>query len=192
MFTRWHEMTDSQFLFAVKLWRRITHHKRLKNCSQELKDFFTVACGLGSKCGPLLVQLPPSMPLDTVRLHAFLDDLKCMIGKNPRKVAVEFRNKQWLCESVYALLDDYDVALCLADMPSCPITIPNNASFIYIRRHGPGGRYHGCYSAGHIMNDAEMIRSWCDQGRDVYVYFNNDAEGHALDNARQLIEKINQ
>ncbi len=190
MVSRWREVTGSRFRFAVKLWRRITHEKRLADCARELQDFLAVAAELGPKRGPLLVQLPPSMGRDLGLLERFLIDLKRTIGRARWKVTVEFRRTDWLCEPVYKLLDGYGVAVCLADLERCPITEPNDVGFVYIRRHGPGGRYRGCYAAEHTAADADRVRAWLAAGRDVYVYFNNDAEGYALDNARQLIAAL--
>jgi len=160
MLTRWREVTPSHFRFAVKLSRRITHEKRLADCAGELKTFFEVTAELGPKRGPLLVQLPPSLRMDIGLLDRFLSDLKDAAGESPWRVTVEFRREDWLAEPVYELLDRYDAALCLADMPGCPITKPNGASFIYVRRHGPGGRYHGCYSMDHI-NDGWTVAATC-------------------------------
>ncbi|MHC4445173.1 MAG: DUF72 domain-containing protein [Planctomycetota bacterium] len=190
MFTRWRNLTGSRFRFAVKIWQRITHHKRLANCTREIKDFLAAASHLGPQRGPLLVQLAPTMHKDVGRLDAFLSELTNNMGRSPWRIAVEFRNTDWLCQLVYKLLDGHGAALCLADMSSCPITEANNVDFIYIRRHGPGGRYRGCYPADHIHADAEKLCQWLDAGKDVYVYYNNDVEGYAIDNARQLNEII--
>jgi uncharacterized protein YecE (DUF72 family) len=73
-------------------------------------------------------------------------------------------------------------------MERCPLTEPGDADFVYVRRHGPGGRYRGCYSKQHINADARRIDAWLADGKDVYVYYNNDIDGHAVDNARQLIK----
>ena len=186
--TRWRSVTGGRFRFAVKLWRRITHEKRLVECEAELRDFLKVMGELGPKRGPLLVQLPPSLRRDVRRLDEFLAALKKASGRVRWKVAVEFRNADWLCDEVHELLDRHKAALCLADLPRCPITEPNDAPFVYIRRHGPGGGYRGCYAPEHIAADAERIRGWLGRGKDVFVYFNNDIGGHAVDNARQLIE----
>ena len=88
---RWREVTGGRFRFAVKLWRRITHERRLANCERELGDFFTVVGALGPKRGPLLVQLPPLMRKDVDRLDAFLAKLKKATGRTRWKIAVEFR-----------------------------------------------------------------------------------------------------
>lgn len=190
MVSRWSTVTGSRFRFAVKLWRRITHEKRLGDCSDQLRFFFGVVNELGTKRAPLLVQLPPSLRRDAALLEAFLADLRQAARPARWKVAVEFRNSDWLCEPVYELLDRHRAAVALADMPRCPITEPNEARFVYVRRHGPGGRYRGCYTRQHLSRDADRICQWLDQGRNVYVYFNNDIEGHAIDNARTLSELV--
>jgi uncharacterized protein YecE (DUF72 family) len=187
---RWCKMTPRQFRFAIKLWRRITHEKKLANCDSQLSDFLAVANEFGTKRGPLLVQLPPSLRRDTGRLDEFLTLLKKTAGRTRWKVTVEFRNKDWLCDEVYELLDRHKAALCLADLPRCPITEPNDAPFVYMRRHGPGGGYRACYTAKHIAADAKQIRHWLADGKDVFVYYNNDIDGHAVGNARQLMEAV--
>jgi uncharacterized protein YecE (DUF72 family) len=190
MITRWRGVTRSGFRFALKLWRRITHEKRLADSRQELDRFVAAAGGLGPKRGPLLVQLPPSMRKDIGRLDAFLTELKSSVGRSRWKVALEFRHRDWICGEILRLLDRHRAALCLSDLPLCPVTEPNDAAFVYVRRHGPTGGYRGCYSQRRIADDAKQIRSWLRSGKDVYVYYNNDIDGHAVENARQLIESV--
>jgi len=187
---RWRDVTDGRFRFAVKLWRMITHRKKLADCSDLLETFMDVVDAFGRKRGPLLVQLPPSMGKDVDRLVSFLRELRALTRAKRWRIAVEFRNPSWLCTEVYRALDHLGVAVCLADMERCPITEPNEVGFVYVRRHGPGGRYRGCYSSEHIAADAKRIRGWLRDGRDVYVYYNNDVGGHAVDNAGQLIEAL--
>ena len=190
MIARWRDVTPARFRFAVKLWRRVTHEKRLSDCAVELRDFLATVCELRARRGPLLVQLPPSLRRDRVQLGDFLTELKRAARRSRWRIAVEFRHAEWICDQVYELLDRFNAALCLADMPRCPTTEPNDAGFVYVRRHGPGGRYRGPYSSRHIAQDAKRIQTWLQAGRDVYVYYNNDLEGHAVDNARQLIEAM--
>jgi uncharacterized protein YecE (DUF72 family) len=190
MVGRWREITGARFRFAVKLWRRITHEKRLANCSGELESFVTAVAAFGPKRGPLLIQLPPGMRCDASRLDALLGELRTLAGKPPWRVTVEFRNDSWLVDPIYQVLDRHGAALCLADLDRCPITRPNDVDFVYIRRHGPSGAYRGRYSTDHLKRDAEHIGAWLAAGRDVYVYFNNDAEGNAIDNARELIDLL--
>lgn len=187
---RWRDIAPDSFLFTIKLWRRITHEKRLADCGDEVRRVIEAVSALSTKRGPLLVQLPPSMRCDPILLDRFLAVLHQTAADVSWRIAVEFRNTGWLCRAVHDVLDRHGAALCLADMPRCPVTEPNAAPFVYVRRHGPGGRYRGRYAEEHVAADAARVRQWLNQGRDVYVYFNNDIEGHAVDNARQLIDAV--
>ncbi len=111
----WGENAPKRFRFAVKLWRGITHLKKLKDCDEYLSNFLSVINGLDKRQrAPLLVQLPPNLKREIDRLDFFLGSLKELVGRH-WKVAVEFRNDEWLCRDVYQLLDSNHVALCLHD-----------------------------------------------------------------------------
>ena len=83
------------------------------------------------------------------------------------------------------------VALCLADWPELPVTGVVTVDFVYLRRHGTGVRYGGSYPTAMLKADARQIRGWLRQGRDVYVYFNNDEAAFAVQDARRLSELVN-
>ena len=188
MIQRWHAVTGARFRLAVKLWQLITHRKRLMNCSEQLADFLRIVGGLRRKRGPLLIQLPPSLRKDMSRLDDFLSEVRAAAGRTRWRITVEFRHSSWECDETRELLERHKAALCLADMPRCPFTEPGRADFVYVRRHGPGGRYRGRYARRHILADARRIEPWLAAGKDVYVFYNNDIDGHAVDNARQLLE----
>jgi uncharacterized protein YecE (DUF72 family) len=193
---RWRDQVpggSGGFRFAIKLWRMITHRKKLFNCRDQLDSFIELfrPLGMARKRGPLLVQLPPSLRPGIDRLDAFLTNLKRSLGRMRWPVTVEFRHRDWICDETCEVLDRHGIAMCLADMPECPATEPNDgADFIYIRRHGPAGDYRGSYSEEQLQHDAKRIRAWLQDGRDVYIYYNNDAEGYAVDNARRLKELV--
>jgi uncharacterized protein YecE (DUF72 family) len=109
------------------------------------------------------------------------------------KTAVEFRDNSWLSPDVYRMLDKHRAALCLHDRTGAGAAgEPNDAPFIYVRRHGPdGGRYHGSYSPAALEKDVIEIRKWLAAGRSVYVFFNNDVGGHAFRNAHKLRSLLN-
>lgn len=188
--SRWRRSTTTRFRFAVKLWRGITHHKRLVDCSRDLERFFDVVNRLGPKRGPLLVQLPPNLRVAPEALHSFLEDARAAARPLRWRIAVELREPSSLNEEVMEILTRNGAALCLSDMPRCPVSEPNDAGFVYVRRHGPGGRYRGCYSPGMISADARRVGAWLRGGRDVFVYYNNDVDGHAIENARSLLKRI--
>ncbi|HEV9035034.1 MAG TPA: DUF72 domain-containing protein, partial [Puia sp.] len=62
-------------------------------------------------------------------------------------------------------------------------------SFIYMRYHGPVGDYTGSYPDDRLSHDSDRIIAWLNQGKEVYVYFNNTI-GDALNNADRLIELV--
>jgi uncharacterized protein YecE (DUF72 family) len=64
------------------------------------------------------------------------------------------------------------------------------ADFVYVRFHGPDGHYGTPYPDDTLASWAARIRSWQDEGREVFAYFNNDAEGYAVDNAQALQDAL--
>ena len=182
---RWREAVDEGFVFSVKLWRHITHELRLKGIGGPLRQFVAAAEHLGPKRGPLLVQLPPSLGRDLGLLRGFLE-----VAGGAQRVVVEFRSRDWVCDQTYDLLDRYGAAICLSDHPHCPTTAPNAAAFVYVRRHGPGGKYREPYGAEAIERDADLVRQWREAGVEVYVYYNNTIDGDAATDAAALRERV--
>ena len=41
-----------------------------------------------------------------------------------------------------------------------------------------------------VAADASRVRRWLQDRRDVFVYFSNDIDGHAIDNARHLVDQV--
>ncbi|MBL7156948.1 MAG: DUF72 domain-containing protein [Candidatus Omnitrophica bacterium] len=183
-FASWRKRTPKNFRFTVKGSRFITHIKKLKDCVESLKLFFSRAGLLREKLGPVLWQLPPSFKADPKRLQAFLKNLK-----KYKKVqhVFEFRNETWYCKEIFDMLKDARFALCSADRPDFSKDIQITADFLYLRRHGQAAKlYSGCYSAKQLENDAEIIKKNLKEKRDVYIYFNNDTDGYAVKNALEL------
>ena len=188
----WQDSTPEHFPFALKVWRGITHYRKLKNAADLTVRFLDAVDVLQpDRRGPLLLQLPPNQGRDIEKLVAYLQELQSMLTE-PWPVAVEFRRDSWLHPEVYSALDKLGAALCLHDMPGKAATEhPNDVNFIYVRRHGTAeGRYAGSYSEDQLSTDAMRITRWVKQGKSVYVYFNNDIGGHAFWNARQLRSMI--
>lgn len=69
-----------------------------------------------------------------------------------------------------------------------PCVLRATAPFVYLRMHGPDDEhlYAGSYPADGLRWWAERIGEWQAQGRDVYVYFNNDGDGNAVRDADTL------
>ena len=180
-FANWYRSSPPEFIFAVKVSRFITHIKRLKNIEEALQNFISRARILGEKLGPLLYQLPPNMHRNDERLESFLTKLPQGMPH-----VFEFRHPSWLEEKVFDILRQYNVGLCVFDMPSFTCPPVATADFAYVRFHGSRGLYSSCYSDEELADWAKKISSLRANLKAVYVYFNNDAEAFAVRNAITL------
>ncbi|MDZ7262486.1 MAG: DUF72 domain-containing protein, partial [candidate division KSB1 bacterium] len=190
VFENWNRSSPDHFLFVVKASRFITHMKKLKDPQESTRNFLENASGLGSKIGPVLFQLPPFWNLDLERLKSFAHYITHQQIIPDLKVALELRNPTWVQQEVFEVLQNYNLALCFADWPELPIEEPVTADFIYLRRHGPSSLYASCYSQQQLWQDAEKIIDWRNQGKDVFVYYNNDAQAWAVENALTLMQMV--
>ena len=180
-FATWYDSSPADFAFAVKVSRFITHIKRLRDSEEPLDTFISRARGLGEKLGPLLYQLPPSMHRDDERLESFLSILPQGV-----KHIFEFRHQSWLEERVFDILRKYNAGFCIFDMPdiSCPVLA--TADFAYVRFHGSTGLYSSCYSDEELADWAKKLAGLAAGLKAMYIYFNNDIEGFAVENAKTL------
>jgi uncharacterized protein YecE (DUF72 family) len=189
-FRAWARTVPPGFVFAVKASRYLTHLKRLKQPSDPLRRFLTRAAGLESTLGPVLFQLPGQFHADIPRLQRFLHVLARQRHVPHLRAVLEVRHPSWLVPDVFDALAKTNVALCLQDWREAPVTGPITADFVYLRRHGTAGRYGGSYTDAMLRDDARAIRRWRRNGRDIYVYFNNDGGGAAVRDARRLSELL--
>jgi len=177
----WRRRAPAGFIYAAKLSRLITHLRRLHDADEELALFLERIKLLGEHLGPILIQLPPQMKADPSLLDTFL--AKC----DPSlRWAVEFRHPSWFTDGTYAVLHRRGAALCIHDyLPGHPLQV--TAPFVYLRFHGIGGLYSGDYPDHILRTWADRLRDWAAHGLDGYAYFNNDAGGYAVKNARTLM-----
>jgi uncharacterized protein YecE (DUF72 family) len=64
------------------------------------------------------------------------------------------------------------------------------ADFVYVRLHGPGKKYEGSYHGNSLHKWTRRCKEWTDDGKDVYIYFDNDQAGYAAFNAKDLKEMV--
>jgi len=108
---RWANTVPSDFRFAVKASRYITHIKKLKDPHETLPPFLERVGLLGRRLGPVLLQLPPRFRYNGERLRAVLDALPDDID-----CAFEFRDESWFNDEALRLLHARGAALCLYDL----------------------------------------------------------------------------
>src|SRR5436190_19806002 len=182
----WREQTGKDFAFAWKASRFITHWKRLSDNSVNSLQLLEDRLGLlGPKAGPILFQLPPNFEANSERLAGFLK----LLSKK-RRYTFEFRHPSWYSAQIFRLLSERNISLCISDHHDAPAPWRRTADFVYVRGHGPGGRYRGNYSGETLTSWVKRIRSWTKQGCDVYVYFDNDQKSAAPADALKLRQML--
>lgn len=131
------------------------------------------------------------------------------VDRNRRmRHVLEVRHPACLCEEVVAVCRRHGVALCISHAGDWPLAEELTAGFAYLRLHGAPRTYASRYGDAALDRWAERIRIWArgDQPRDaaritgrrpprrktrdVYVYFDNDAEVHAPRDARRLMGRL--
>jgi len=104
---------------------------------------------------------------------------------------VEFRHESWIDDTVFDILRRHNVGLCVFDMPgfSCPLVATSD--FVYVRFHGSQGLYSSRYSNEELSQWAKRIARVGQNVKATYIYFNNDAEAFAVENAITLKRFLN-
>ena len=185
---KWSDSVGDDFQFTFKLSKDITHAKDLDYSEKDLGHFLQTISNVEAKKGCLLIQFPPKLSVEKI------DQVKLLIrkinGHKDWRVAIEFRNVSWYQKVVYDFVNQYRATIVLHDLPgsSPPLLIPTG-DFIYLRFHGPGGKYRGSYTDDFLNASAKRIKRWLDEDKKVYVYFNNTM-GDAFNNLKRLNELV--
>jgi uncharacterized protein YecE (DUF72 family) len=178
-FEAWAAATPPDFVMAVKMSRYLTHIRRLREPAEPVARFLEHARGLGSKLGPVLLQLPPNLKADIASLTETLRRLGSSV-----KVAVEFRHDSWFTDEVRALLEEHDAALCLADRRGAVTPLWRTAGWTYVRFHEGRASPQPCYGDRALRTWVERVAGEWGPRADVWAYFNNDHLACALRDAR--------
>jgi uncharacterized protein YecE (DUF72 family) len=216
VFRRWaSEVPAPPFVFAIKGSRFITHNLKLRNAEQALGNFFASGVlALGRRTGPFLWQLPATYGFDAARMDAFMhllprdsrqaaglaarhdDRLRCeplteATVQVRYRHAFEARHPSYFRPEFYDLLRSHRMGFVVADTAGkFPIAYEVTAPFVYVRLHGSTELYVSGYTDEELDVWAARARNWAAEGRDVYIYFDNDAKVHAPHDARRLGERL--
>lgn len=199
------------FVYAVKGSRFVTHDKKLHDVGTALANFYASGVlALGATTGPFLWQLPPGLGFHADRIAAFLellprstDDAERLAKKHDARLtrgaltraevrcryrhAFEVRHPTFLEPDFFRLLARHGDALVVADTAGLyPMIEELTADFVYVRLHGDTELYCSRYDDEALASWADRVEAWAKDGRDVYVYFDNTALGHAPKDALRL------
>jgi len=175
----WADQTPATYKLTLKAPRRITHDKRLKGTSDDVKFFCDVAATLGEKLGTLLFQLPPFLRKDLGALDAFLGELPQGV-----RAAFEFRHESWFDEEVFTRLAGRNLAVCIADSErlSTPVRVTGDYAYFRLRDEG--------YQPDDIRRWGDIIVRDAASCRDVFVYFKHEESGKGPEFARLLMDHL--
>ncbi|MEM0373816.1 MAG: DUF72 domain-containing protein [Sulfolobaceae archaeon] len=158
--------------WAIKVNKKITHLKKLKNIEKDLDEFIELFKPINPKF--FLFQLPPNFKFNEENLNR-VRDLASILGV---KMAVEFRDREW-----YLNLPKLDCVVVSIDSPIGSFYVNSN-DIIYLRMHGRDNWYFYEYSNEELRNIAINIINL--KPKEVYVFFNNDL--WMLNNGREMIK----
>lgn len=183
-YINWFKQVPDDFLFAVKASRFLTHMKKLTDAEDPWDRIVDRARKLKDKCGPILLQFPENWKKNKERLVDFFQVVEQKSGPKHRLV-FELRNESWASGDIYKLLEEHGAAWCIADTYKFKRFDVATAPFVYIRYHAMRASNPN-YTFSRLEKEAKKIKQFQDNGYDVYVYFNNDTNGYAINNARTL------
>jgi uncharacterized protein YecE (DUF72 family) len=214
-YEEWYRDTPPGLVFAVKGSRYITHMLRLTNIEKPLANFFASGIlALADKLGPFLWQFPPMFIYRRDRLARFFELLprtmdealrlarrrdarmhgrsRLAIDENRKlRHAVEIRHPSFMNDDFVSLLKEHDVGLVVADTAGkWPKMFHVTSDFVYVRLHGDVKIYTSGYTGRALASWARRIRAWAKDGRDVYVYFDNDVKVKAPFDALNLMRML--
>ncbi len=186
----WVERTPEGFLFAVKAHQSLTHERR----SPDFKAF-SDSLGPLIKSGKLacvLAQFPYSFGASDQN-RAYLLSLRDGLQDMP--VVIEFRNRSWLVDTTFDLLEELRLGFCAVDEPQLKNLMPP-----VVKATGPVGyvRFHGRNSEKWWQHEAawerydytyrpEELQEWLPKLKQLeadtdvtLVYANNHYRGQSL------------
>ena len=198
----WSERTPPEFTFALKMPREVTHDRRLRDADDVVHGFLDRARQLGSKLGPILLQMGPDFAPDELpAIEMFLPTLPDDI-----RFAIEIRQSRWMraetLPHLLELLARHGVALALSDgrwiarETMLELAERPTADFLYVRWMGPD-REITDYSRVQFDRSEEM-RAWsaalksAANTRDIFGFFNNHFAGHSPASAREMQRLLGQ
>lgn len=184
----WHRKAPDGFLFAAKGSRYITHIKRLNDCAQALKVYFSRLRPLREHLGPILWQLPPSFQKNDENFRRLQTFLRLLPSKYHH--VVEFRHPTWIESKTFDLLHECNVANCWLSSLRMPDDATITGDFVYLRFHGLAKGASHDYTDDELKPWAERLIRAARSNKTAYAYFNNDLSTRAPWNAKTLMQMV--
>jgi uncharacterized protein YecE (DUF72 family) len=201
--------TGEDFTFVVRSHKDMTHEiwadeerKTLKDTSEVFRAFRDGISPLVDSCrlGCLLIQFPVFF----YPVPANVEYLRKLPGLMPGvEMVVEFRNRAWLKEGMFSLLEETGLGFCVVDEPKLSRLMPFEprltSDIAYFRFHGRNQnwfnasreeRYNYLYSREELEEFLPPLRSVSAGAKTTYTFFNNCHAGAAARNALMVKQML--
>ena len=197
------EKSNHETEFVIKAFKGLTHEITNQSVSEILPYFKNAIAPFWDKnrLGAVLLQFPQSFHY-TPDSRIYLDSL--IKGLSPFPVCVEFRQREWLKDSVYAALQKRNTGFVCVDEPQLKNLLPpivvSTSGIGYIRFHGRNrskwytgdtkDRYDYLYTKDELTEWLPKIRELSERTEKLFIFFNNHTKAQAITNARMMIDLL--
>jgi uncharacterized protein YecE (DUF72 family) len=194
--------TGDGFAFTVRSHQDMTHNIWTDEKRRELRDVepafrrfreSLAPLAASGRLGCVLVQLPSFFwpgPANADYLRRLPDRLPGL------ELVVEFRNRSWLRDETFRLLEERGLGYCVVDEPQLPRLLPfdprRTSRTAYFRFHGRNRawftagreeRYNYLYPADELRGFVEPVKAVGAGAQRTFLFFNNCHAGSAARNA---------
>lgn len=181
----WKLKTPKSFLICPRLIQAITLKKKLKKGDNLLKAFLGHFQNLEERLGPIIIEIPPAIEFEDENVKPFLD----LLGRFSQHYTfvIEPRHLSWMSPEASSLCEELSLTWSISDFCGRFPTIQRViGKSVYLRFHGTDDLNLARYETETLENCAEKVKHWLDEGKSVYVFFNNNFGGYALENATEF------
>ncbi len=173
----------ANFKYFLRCVSQVTHTRDFSTAGAQLEAFLDKALLLGNLLGGVLMQFPQDFSNTK-----FLADI-APLAKGVR-LAIELRNRDLLSNAdVLATAQAAGICIVTQSFPKFPPVFAKTTNFAYLRFHGVPQLYTSAYSEPLLKPFVAFARENLNSGHDVFAFFNNDADGNAVRDAR-LFSKL--
>jgi len=197
------EKSGHRVEFVIKAFKGLTHEITDQSIPEILPQFKDPIAPFSQSntLGAVLLQFPQSFHY-TPSSRVYLESL--IKGFSPMPVCVEFRQREWLRDSVYNALTKLNAGFVCVDEPPLrgllPPVVVATSDIGYIRFHGRNRskwytgdskeRYDYLYSEDELKVWLPKICKLSEQTEKMFIFFNNHKKAQAITNARMMMDLL--
>lgn len=186
-FILWEKEVPENFKFSVKGNQYITHLKKLTAISEPLKLFMERIGKIKKKLASIVWEIPPLEGSTFKKIEGFISHLK---KYSQTKHIFNFEQISQEKE-IYQLIEESGMFILEKGNFEKRSKIFKNSSLRYLRLEAPTLNFEKpFYSQDFLKGLSKKIDELISDSTDLFVYFANETEGYAVQNAKELLKLI--